>query len=119
VFARLLLLDRQHEDSATDLGAPPNEVVRRIILPQIASAIGAASAVVFAGALGEFVIVDRLGGTGTLALAPTLFPALGGPEPVQSVVGTMLAAAGAFSWLCVVLAFRAALGLRSRLADKN
>ena len=71
VFARLLMLDRHHEDSATDLGAPPSGVVRRIILPQIAPAIGAAFAVVFAGAMGEFVVVDVLvGANDTRALAP-------------------------------------------------
>jgi ABC-type spermidine/putrescine transport system permease subunit II len=109
VFARLQLLDRSHEDVATDLGAPPNEVVRRIILPQIVPAIGAASAVVFAGAIGEFVVVDVLrGSNATEALAPALFGALGGPEPVNSVIGTVLAASGAVAWATIVLAFRSA-----------
>ncbi len=115
VFARLLMLDRHHEDAATDLGAPPNGVVGRIILPQIAPAIGAAFAVVFAGAMGEFVVVDVLvGANATRALAPALFGALGGPEPVNSVVGTVLAVVGAVAWAAIVLAFRPLLGRRTR-----
>ena len=107
VYVRLLMLDRQHEDSAADLGAPPNDVVRRIILPQIATAIGAATAVVFAGAMGEFVVVDVLRGTNnTRALAPVLF---GSPDPRKSAVGTLLAVAGAIACAAVVFAFRSAL----------
>ena len=115
VFARLLMLDRHHEDAATDLGAPPNGVVWRIILPQIAPAIIAAFAVVSAGAMGEFVVVDVLvGGNATRALAPALFGALGGPEPVNSVIGTVLAVVGSVAWLAIVLAFRPVFGRRAR-----
>ncbi len=51
VYVRLLMLDRQHEDSAADLGAPPNSVVRRIILPQIATAVCAAIVLAFRSAV--------------------------------------------------------------------
>ena len=113
VLARLTMLDRQHEDSAADLGASPNQVVTRIILPQIATAICAAIAVVFAGAMGEFVMVDVLKGDNeTQALAPLLFAARGGPEPVYSVVGTVLAVTGAIACAAIVLVFRSAIGLR-------
>jgi spermidine/putrescine transport system permease protein len=111
VFARLLMLDRQHEDVAADLGAPPNDVVMRIIVPQIATAIGAATAVAFAGAMGEFVMVDVLqGGNDTRALAPALFGAVGGPEPRNSVIGTVLAIAGAIACSSIVLTFRSVAG---------
>jgi spermidine/putrescine transport system permease protein len=111
VFARLLMLDRQQEDVAADLGAPPHDVVRRIILPQIASAIGAAFTVVFAGALGEFVMVSVLvGKNDTRALAPALG---GGPEPRTNVIGTVLAVTGAIACSSIVLTFRAAFGRRS------
>ena len=114
VFARLLMLDRQHEAVAADLGAPPNDVVRRIIVPQIATAIAAATAVVFAGAMGEFVIVDALRSTNdTRALAPALFGARGGPEPVFSVIGTVLALTGAIACASIVLTFRSAVRIRS------
>ena len=110
VFARLLMLDRHHEDSATDLGAPPNDVVRRIVLPQIATAIVAAATVVFAGALGEFVLVDVMRGRNeSQALAPALLGALGGPEPQNSVIGTVLAVTGFLAWLPIILVFRSAV----------
>ena len=107
-WARLSLLDRNHEESAADLGAPPNDVVRRVILPQVGPAIGAAAAVVFAGALGEFVMVQMLVGTNdTRALAPELFGALEGAEPVHSVIGTVLAVVGLAAFTIVALVFRA------------
>jgi spermidine/putrescine transport system permease protein len=112
VYARLLMLDRQHEDSAADLGAPPNDVVWRIIVPQIATAICAAIVVVFAGSMGEFVMVDVLRATDdTRALGPALF---GEPEPWKSAVGTVLAVVGAIACAAIVLAFRSAVRRSAR-----
>ena len=95
VWARLLLLDREQDEMAADLGAPPGGVVWRVLLPQLAPAIGAAAAVVFAGALGEFVIVQALVGTNeTRALGPALLGARQGPEPRFSAIGAVLAITG-------------------------
>jgi len=60
IWARLLFLNHEQEEMAADLGAPPGGFVWRVLLPQLAPAIGGAAAVVFAGALGEFVIVQAL-----------------------------------------------------------
>ena len=49
VWARLVFLDREQEEMAADLGAPPGDVLGRVILPQIRLAILAGAAVVFAG----------------------------------------------------------------------
>ena len=74
VWARLVFLDREQEEMAADLGAPPGDVLGRVILPQIRLAVLAGAAVVFAGSLGEFVIVDKLVGaerhTGPRTRAP-------------------------------------------------
>jgi spermidine/putrescine transport system permease protein len=114
-FGRLMMLDRQHELAATDLGSPPSQVVTRVILPQIGPAIGATVAVVFAGAMGEFVVVDALvGGNDTRAFSTGLFGAIGGAEPTTSVIGTVLAVTGGIACACVVLAFRSSVGLVSR-----
>ena len=108
------MLDREHEDIAADLGAPPNDVVMRIILPQIAPAIGAATAVVFAGAMGEFVMVDIMSSTNeTQELAPVLFGTLGGPEPRHNVVATLLAIVGAAACSVLVMVFRSVIRYRS------
>ena len=108
VWARLLLLDREQDEMAADLGAPPGGVVWRVLLPQLAPAIGAAAAVVFAGALGEFVIVQALVGTNeTRALGLALLGARQGPEPRFSAIGAVAITGGA-AYVLLALAFRAA-----------
>lgn len=109
IFARLLFVDHEQEEMAADLGAPPGGFVRRVLLPQLAPAIGAAAAVVFAGALGEFVIVQALVGTNeTRALGPALLGARQGPEPRFSAIGTVLALTGGVAYALLALTFRAA-----------
>ena len=108
VFARLVLIGREQEEMAADLGAPPHEIVRRVLLPQLRSVIAASGAVVFAGALGEFVIVDAVrGSNATRALGPAMFGSIGGATPRYSVIGTTLAFAGAMSFALLAVAFRA------------
>jgi len=95
---------------AADLGAPPGGIVWRVLLPQLAPAIGAAAAVVFAGALGEFVIVQALVGTNeTRALGPALLGARQGPEPRFSAIGAVLAITGGAAYALLALTFRAAV----------
>jgi len=110
VFARLLLIESEQEEMAADLGASPGEIVRRVLLPQLGPAIVATAAVVFAGALGEFVVVSAVrGSNATRALGPAMFGSIGGATPRHSVIGTTLALAGAASFALLVLVFRAAL----------
>ena len=110
VFARLTFVPREQEEMAADLGAPPGGIVRRVLLPQLRPAIFAAAAVVFAGALGEFVIVDALrGSNATQALGPALFGSVSGATPSHSAIGTALALAGAMAFVLLALAFRPAL----------
>jgi hypothetical protein len=49
----------------------------------------------------------------THPLAPALFGALGGPEPVHNVIATILAIVGAAACAVLVLAFRSVVRLRS------
>ena len=109
VFARLIFIPREQEEMAADLGAPPGGIVRRVLLPQLRPAIFAAAAVVFAGALGEFVIVDALRGSdATRALGPAMFGSIDGATPRHSAIGTALAVAGAAAFALLALAFRTA-----------
>ncbi len=106
VWTRLLFLDREQEEMATDLGAPPGEVLRRIILPQIRLAIGAAAAVVFALALAEFVVVDALvGSNSTRGLGPELLATATNASPRVNAVGTTLALAGCIAFALLVATF--------------
>ena len=107
VFARLLLISPEQEEMAADLGASPGETVRRVLLPQLRPAIVATAAVVFAGALGEFVVVSAVrGSNATRALGPAMFGSIGGATPRFSVIGTTLALVGAASFALLVVAFR-------------
>ena len=116
VFARLLLISPEQEEMSADLGASPGETVRRVLLPQLGPAIVAAAAVVFAGAMSEFVIVSAVRGSNdTRALGPAMFGSVGGATPRHSVIGTTLAVAGAASFVLLAVAFRAAFsGTASR-----
>ena len=106
VWTRLLFLDREQEEMATDLGAPPGEVLRRIIFPQIRLAIVAAAAVVFALALAEFVVVDALvGSNSTRALGPELLATATNASPRVNAVGTTLALAGCIAFALLVATF--------------
>lgn len=110
VWIRQLLIGRHQEEMAADLHAPPGEVVRRILLPQLAPAIAAAAAVVFAGSLGEFVVVQALFGSNeSAALGPEIFGVIAsGPEPRYSAIGATLAVAGIAAFALLVIAFRGA-----------
>jgi sulfate transport system permease protein len=58
----LLELDRDMEDAAASLGAPPATVFRRIILPNLRPAIISGAALGFARSLGEFGAVVLISG---------------------------------------------------------
>jgi ABC-type spermidine/putrescine transport system permease subunit II len=106
IWTRLWYLDRQQEELATDLGAPPGDVVRRIILPQLRLTILAAAAVVFAGALSEFVLTDQLvGQNDTRAIGPLLLVRSTNAAPRVNAVGTALALVAAVAFSLMVLAF--------------
>ena len=106
VWTRLLFLDREQEELATDLGAPPSDVVRRIIFPQIRLAVVAAAAVVFALALAEFVVVDALvGSNSTRALGPELLATATDASPKVNAIGTTLALAGGLAFCLLAMTF--------------
>ena len=60
-------------EAAADLGASPLRAFLRITLPLSARGIVAGSLLVFIPAVGEFVIPDLLGGSGTLMIGRTLW----------------------------------------------
>ena len=62
VRARLLSIGAEYEESAMDLGAPPTQALRRVLLPLLAPAILASAALVFADSVDDFVTVRYLSG---------------------------------------------------------
>lgn len=65
VRARLLSIDKEYEEAAMDLGAPPRSAVRRVLLPLLYPAIFASFALVFADTIDDFVTVRYLSGPAT------------------------------------------------------
>ena len=118
VWARLVFLDREQEEMAADLGAPPGDVLGRIILPQIRLAVLAGAAVVFAGSLGEFVIVDKLvGPNDTRAVGPVLLATVTNASPRVNAVGTTLAITAGIAFALLAWTF-AAVFKRSRPGER-
>jgi spermidine/putrescine transport system permease protein len=66
VRARLLSIGPEYEEAAMDLGAKPNQALRRVLLPLLGPAILASVALVFADSVDNFVTVRYLS-----AQAPT------------------------------------------------
>jgi spermidine/putrescine transport system permease protein len=62
IRARLLTIGPEYEEAAMDLGATPNQSIRRVLLPLLAPAILASVALVFADTVDDFVTVAALSG---------------------------------------------------------
>jgi len=62
LYARLSRLDPALTEAAADLGAPPHQVLLRVVLPLSLPGIAAGAALVFIPAIGEYVIPALLGG---------------------------------------------------------
>jgi spermidine/putrescine transport system permease protein len=60
VQARLVTIGRQYEEAAADLGAPPLQVMRRVMVPLLTPAIFASAVLVFSSVIDDFVLVDLL-----------------------------------------------------------
>jgi spermidine/putrescine transport system permease protein len=58
--ARLLLIGREYEEAAMDLGASPLRALRHVLLPMLAPAIFASAVLVFADVIDDFVLVRYL-----------------------------------------------------------
>jgi spermidine/putrescine transport system permease protein len=56
---------REYEEAASDLGGPPRQSIRRVLLPLLYPAILASAAIVFADSLDDFVTVRYLSGPAT------------------------------------------------------
>jgi len=73
LYASLEKLDRTLLEAAADLGSPPLRSFWRITFPLSLPGVIAGAMLVFIPAVGEFVIPDLLGGTGTLMIGKTLW----------------------------------------------
>ncbi len=92
IYATLEKMDGSLLEAAIDLGCSRTSAFWRITLPLAAPGIIAGCFLVFIPAMGEFVIPDLLGGTGTLMMGKTLWSEFFSNRdwPVASAVAIVL-----------------------------
>jgi spermidine/putrescine transport system permease protein len=91
VRGRLVSIGPEYEEAAADLGAPPFQVLWRVLLPLLAPAILASAAVVFALSIDDFVVTQYLSSdAGTTTVSMLLYAtARGAPTPALNALATV------------------------------
>jgi spermidine/putrescine transport system permease protein len=92
VRARLLTIGSEYEEAAMDLGASPNQSIRRVLMPLLTPAILASVALVFADTVDDFVTVAALSSTAnTETVAQKIYSAArSSPTPEVNAAATMM-----------------------------
>ena len=92
VRARLLSIGPEFEEAALDLGATPNQALRRVLLPMLGPAILASVALVFADSVDNFVTVRYLSGQApTEPLSVKIYSAArSSPTPAVNAAATVM-----------------------------
>jgi spermidine/putrescine transport system permease protein len=105
VRGRLVTIGRDVEEAAADLGAPPWEVLRRILLPLLAPAVAAGFLVCFALSIDDFVVAQYLAsGSDTTTVPMRIYAqARNAPTPALNALATIMLvvslAALALAWV--------------------
>jgi len=91
VRGRLVSIGREFEEAAADLGAPPADILLRVLLPLLAPAIIASAAVVFALSIDDFVITQYLASDASTTTVSMLLyaSARGAPTPALNAIATV------------------------------
>jgi spermidine/putrescine transport system permease protein len=91
VRGRLVSIGPDYEEAAADLGAPPHDVLLRVLLPLLAPAILASIAVVFALSIDDFVITQYLSSDASTTTVSMLLysQARGAPTPALNALATV------------------------------
>jgi spermidine/putrescine transport system permease protein len=91
VRGRLVSIGPEYEEAAADLGAPPHDVLFRVLLPLLSPAILASAAVVFALSIDDFVVTQYLAGDAdTTTVSMLLYAsARGAPTPALNALATI------------------------------
>jgi putrescine transport system permease protein len=93
VQARLSGMDRDVEEAAADLGAPPRVVLLRITLPLIAPAVAAGWLMAFVLSLDDLVIASFTSGPQSTTLPMAVFSSMRlGVSPKVNALATLLVA---------------------------
>jgi spermidine/putrescine transport system permease protein len=119
VRARLLSIGKEYEEAAMDLGASPTGALRRVLLPLLGPAILASFAVVFATAIDDFVIAQRLSTGQSTQTVPILIysSARRAPLPSLNALATITLIASTVVIALAFLVYRRSTK-RDRLGDQ-
>jgi spermidine/putrescine transport system permease protein len=104
VRARLQTIGPEVEEAAADLGAPPLDVVRRVLLPMLLPAMAVSLLVAFALSIDDFVVSQYLAsGSSTTTVPMRIYAqARGAPTPALNALATLMLLV---SLLALVLAY--------------
>lgn len=104
VRGRLASIGPEFEEAAADLGAPPADVLRRVLLPLLSPAIVSSLLIVFALSIDDFVVTSYLAkGADTETVPIKLYSAArGAPTPALNALASIMVA---FTLLSLVLAY--------------
>ena len=122
VRARLLSIGNEYEEAAMDLGAPPTQSVRRVLLPLLYPAIFASFALVFADSIDDFVTVRYLSGpASTEPLSVKIYSAArASPTPAVNAAATFLLVSTLIAITIGLIAYRVVTsGQRKESATKE
>jgi len=73
LYASLEKLDKRLLEAAADLGATPQQVFRKVTVPQCLPGIAAGCLLVFITSLGDFVVPELLGGASSMTMARLIY----------------------------------------------
>jgi spermidine/putrescine transport system permease protein len=109
VRGRLVTIGRDVEEAAADLGAPPREVLRRVLLPLLMPAIAAGFLVVFALSIDDFVVAQYLSsGADTTTVPMRIYSqARNAPTPALNALATIMLVVTLLALVVAWLVFRA------------
>jgi spermidine/putrescine transport system permease protein len=108
VRGRLVTIGRDVEEAAADLGAPPREVLRRVLLPLLMPGIAAGFLIVFALSIDDFVVAQYLSsGADTTTVPMRIYSsARNAPTPALNALATLMLVATLLALLAAYLVFR-------------
>jgi spermidine/putrescine transport system permease protein len=109
VRGRLLTIGRDVEEAAADLGAPPHEAVRRVLIPLLIPAMAASLLVSFALSIDDFVVSQYLAsGSDTTTVPMRIYSqARGGPTPALNALASIMLLVSLLALVLAYLVFRA------------
>jgi spermidine/putrescine transport system permease protein len=108
VRGRLVMIGRDVEEAAADLGAPPLSVLRRVLLPLLAPAVAAGLLSVFALSIDDFVVAQYMAsGADTTTVPMRIYAqARAAPTPALNALATIMLVLSLVALAVAWLAFR-------------